>query len=235
MSSRVTNGAGPITVGPITVALLLLLLLTQTAGTAQVRLADESDRAAFRSWFALLAEAQFEERAPDVTDCAALVRFAFREALRAHTAEWLKRVRLPFIPTFPDVRSAPAPTPDGWPLFRVTDGPSPRYAEFADARTLVSLNARPLGRQTSALQAGDLLYFKQPTQSQPDHLMVFVGRSFFDEDAQDWIVYHTGPVDDGPGEVRKVRLPDLLRHPAPRWRPTASNPLFVGVFRLSVL
>ncbi len=31
-----------------------------------------------------------------------------------------------------------------------------------------------------ALQPGDLLYFHQPEQSQPDHLMVFVGRSFFD-------------------------------------------------------
>jgi uncharacterized protein len=214
---------------------MLVVLVAQSDGAAQVRLADESDRAAFRSWFALLADAQFEEPAPEVTDCAALVRFAFREALRAHTTEWVKRVRLPFTPTFPDVRSAPEPTPHGWPLFRIADGPSPRYAEFADARTIVSLNARPLGRQTAALQPGDLLYFRQPTQSQPDHLMVFVGRSFFDHDGQDWIVYHTGPLDDGPGEVRKVRLQDLLRHPAPRWRPSPANPQFVGVFRLSVL
>jgi len=39
---------------------------------AQVRLADASDRAAFRSWFVLLADAQFERPAPDVVDCAAL-------------------------------------------------------------------------------------------------------------------------------------------------------------------
>jgi uncharacterized protein YfaT (DUF1175 family) len=65
--------------------------------------------------------------------------------------------------------------------------------------------------------------------------MVFVGRSMFDRQHADWVVYHTGPGDDGPGEVRKVRLDNLLQHPAPRWRPTASNPQFVGIFRLSAL
>ena len=38
--------------------------------------ADASDRAAFRSWFVLLADLQFEQPADEVTDCAALVRFA---------------------------------------------------------------------------------------------------------------------------------------------------------------
>ena len=123
----------------------------------------------------------------------------------------------------------------GWPLFRVTSGRSPRYAEFADARTLIALNTRAIGRDTARLQPGDLLYFTQPTQSQPDHLMVFVGRSFFDREASDWIVYHTGPFDGGPGEVRKVRLHDLLQHPSPRWRPLTSNARFVGIYRLLTL
>ena len=66
--------------------------------------------------------------------------------------------------------------------------------------------------------------------------MVFVGRSFFDEDGRDWVVYHTGPIDGGPGEVRKVRLAAIsLRHPSPRWRPLPANPKFVGVFRLALL
>ena len=38
-----------------------LLVLTAPV-SAQVRLADESDRAAFRAWFVLLADAQFERR-----------------------------------------------------------------------------------------------------------------------------------------------------------------------------
>ena len=51
----------------------------------------------------------------------------------------------------------------------------------------------------------------------------------------DWIVYHTGPDGASPGEVRKVSLADLERHPSPRWRPVAANPAFVGVFRLTIL
>jgi uncharacterized protein YfaT (DUF1175 family) len=207
-----------------------------TAGpSAQVRLADESDRAAFRAWFVLLADAQFERRTDDVADCAALVRHAVREALRSHTPEWVRRSGLPFTPQFADVRSAPRAGSSGLPLFRITPDPNPRYAEFADAKTLIALNARPLGRDTRALQPGDLLYFRQPGQREPDHLMVFVGRSHFDPDGDDWVVYHTGALDDGPGEVRKVRLSTLLQHPAPRWRPLPTNPSFVGVFRLMFL
>lgn len=202
---------------------------------AQVRLADESDRAAFRSWFVLLAEAQFERAAPEVNDCAALVRFAFREALRPHSPEWARLVALPFTPQFPDVRSAPRPAAAGWPLFRVGDGPPARWGEFADAKTLVALNSVPVGRDATRARPGDLLYFQQPGQSQPDHLMIVIGPSFFDSDGVDWVVYHTGPSDEGPGEIRKVRLETLARHPSPRWRPVASNPQFVGVFRLGAL
>jgi uncharacterized protein YfaT (DUF1175 family) len=214
---------------------LLPLVALSTGVHAQVRLADESDRAAFRAWFTLLADSQFEHRAEEVTDCAALVRFAFREALRAHTPEWARRLSIPFTPGFPDVRSAPPVTPRGWSLFRVTEVPYTTYGEFADAKTLIKLNTRALGRQTSALAPGDLLYFQQPSQSEPDHVMVFVGRSFYDDGGQDWVVYHTGPSNEGPGEVRKVRLRDLQQHPAARWRPIESNPRFVGVFRLAVL
>jgi uncharacterized protein YfaT (DUF1175 family) len=220
---------------PLILALASMLLSPTARPAAQVRLADESDRAAFRSWFTLLADAQFERTTADVADCAALIRHAFREALRAHTPEWVRRAALPFAPQFADVRSAPKPGPGGWPLFRVTPDPAPAYAEFADARTIVTLNSRSLGRDTRALRAGDLLYFHQPEQSAPDHLMVFVGRSAFEPDGEDWVVYHTGPGDDGPGEVRKVRLSILSQHPAPRWRPIAANPHFVGVFRLAAL
>jgi uncharacterized protein YfaT (DUF1175 family) len=217
------------------VALAVAAWCTSAAISAQVRLADESDRAAFRSWFVLLADAQFERPTDDVQDCAALVRHAVREALRAHTPEWVRRSGLPFTPQFADVRSAPRAGADGMPLFRVTSDPSSRFAEFADARTLVNLNARALGRDRRALRPGDLLYFHQPGQREPDHLMVFVGRSHFEPDGDDWVVYHTGPLDGGPGEVRKVRLSTLTEHPAPRWRPLASNPSFVGVFRLAIL
>jgi hypothetical protein len=226
-------------------ALLLALLIGATPMTPQVRLQDEADRAAFRSWFLFLADAQFYRSTPDVTDCAALVRHAFREALRVHSPEWLRRAALPFAPPFPDVRRPPRPQGDAWPLFRIHDD---RYAEFADAATIVRLNTRLVGRDAGAARPGDLLFFHQSDQRAPDHLMVFVGRSLFERAGDDWVVYHTGP--DGrpgaaaaqatpqkrdPGEVRKVRMTDLLQHPSPRWRPLQANPRFLGVFRLAIL
>lgn len=218
----------------ITVAVAVLLV--GTGLSAQVRLADESDRAAFRSWFVLLADAQFERPTEDVKDCAGLVRHAVREALRAHTPEWVRRSGLPFTPQFPDVRSGPKAGPDGLPLFKVKVGPPAAYAEFADAKTLIYLNTRSQGRSTNALQPGDLLFFHQQGQrEQPDHLMVFIGRSAFEKEGDDWVVYHTGPIDGGAGEVRKARLSALAQHPSPRWRPTTANPNFVGVYRLGML
>ena len=220
---------------PLAAVVAVLACVLTADLSAQIRLADESDRAAFRAWFVLLADAQFERPTEDVTDCAALVRHAVREALRAHTPEWARRSGLPFTPQFADVRSAPRGGADGMPLFRVSSDSTPKYAEFADAKTLIRLNTHALGRDTRALRPADLLYFRQPGQKEPDHLMVFVGRSPFESEGDDWIVYHTGPLDGGPGEVRKVRLSTLMQHPAPRWRPLTSNPSFVGVFRLSVL
>lgn len=229
------------------------------APAAQLRLLDESDRAAFRAWFVFLADAQFYRTTPDVNDCAALVRHAYREALRAHTPEWARLAALPIARSFPDVRRPPKTAPASWPLFRVSDSPRPTYAEFANARTIVQLNARRVGREIGALRPGDLLYFRQPEQTDPDHLMVYIGPSALEPGPRDWIVYHTGPstrlseqgdsLGAGPplpdmaaaatsassGEVRKVRLADLTRHPAPRWRPVAANARFVGIFRLSPL
>lgn len=216
-------------------AAVLVVAGGSTLASAQVRLGDESDRAAFRAWFTLLADAQFDRPAAEVIDCASLVRFAMREALRAHTPAWHRRIGLPFAPQFPDVRSAPTATADHLPLFRVTGTTPPRYAEFADARTLIALNSVPMGRDARQARPGDLLYFRQPSQAQPDHLMVMVGASHFEAEGRDWVVYHTGPTDEGPGEVRKVRLSVLAAHPAPRWRPLAANPQFIGVFRLTAL
>lgn len=227
--------------------LILALALATPAASAQVRFTDEADREAFRRWFVMLADAQFYRTTPDVTDCAALVRHAVREAVRSATPDWRRRVGLPMgVATPAPVRARTAERDGALLLFRVAAGPAPRYAEFADARTLVTRNARAAGRDLDALRPGDLLYFHQEGQALPDHLMVFVGPSAFERDGRDWIVYHTGPSTDAPatsvagptpddrGEVRKVRLADLRRHPSPAWRPEPANARFVGIFRLDL-
>jgi uncharacterized protein YfaT (DUF1175 family) len=213
-------------------AVLGFVLLAAALLPAQLRLADEADRAAFRRWFVLLADAAFYQPPPEVTDCAALVRYAMREALRPHTAEWRRRAGLPALDLPADVRERP-PARDGMvPLFRVSAPTGDPGAEFADARTIIRWNTRLLSRDLRDARPGDLLYFRQPGQRQPDHLMIVVGPSPLDTSARDFVVYHTGPDGKDPGEIRKVRAADLARHPAPRWRPQASNAAFVGVFRL---
>jgi uncharacterized protein len=216
-------------------AALVAAALAVPSLIAQVRLSDEADRAAFRAWFVLLADAAYYEPIAEVTDCAGLVRYAMREALRPHTAEWIRRTGLPLTPAVAEVRERPVAAAGHMPLFRVADDPRVPYAEFADAKTLIRFNARFIARDIGALRPGDVLYYQQPSQHTPDHLMIYVGSSPFDPSSTDFVVYHTGPADDGSaGEMRKARLADLVRHPAARWRPVASNPHFVGIFRLTV-
>ena len=216
------------------VAVALGVALLTGGLAADTRRLAGGDRTAFLQWFVLVADAQFEQPAAEVTDCAALVRYAFREALRPHSPEWARRTGLTFVPRFPDVRSGPAPGPQGWPLFRTAGGGDPRYAEFADARTLVTLNSRLVGRDAAQARPGDLLYYHRQGAAQPDHVMVFIGPSTFDP-GDDWVVYHTGPDGASAGEVRKVRLSELQRHPSPTWRPLATNAAFKGVFRWDLL
>jgi uncharacterized protein len=220
---------------PRLVAVVAAVALHAVTASAQLRLADESDRAAFRRWFVLLADAAFYQPPNDVSDCAGLVRYAMREALRPHTAEWRRLAKLPLPGLPPDVRARP-PAPDGlMPLFRVSARAADPPAEFADAMTIVRWNTRLVSRDVNDARPGDLLYFRQPGQRRPDHLMIVVGPSPLDTSADDFLVYHTGPDGDDPGGIRKVRAADLARHPAPRWRPRPSNGAFIGVFRLIVL
>ncbi len=216
-------------------ALLTALLLVAPASPARPTL-DAQDRAAFLAWFTLLADAQFYRPTPDVTDCAALIRHAAREALREHTPEWQRRLAIPGGHVRPELHSRLVARGNSVPLFKVADAPSPRYAEFADARTILRLNTSPIGRDVAAARPGDLLAFRQSSGRLPDHLMVFVGRSAFEADRADWVVYHTGPdlAAGSPGEMRKAALADLRQHPAARWRPTADNPAFHGVYRLAI-
>src|SRR5690348_13183556 len=58
-----------------------------------LHLDSAADRAAFRDWFTAIAEYQAvrpEQDVPaEIKDCAALLRFAYREALARHSAAWL--------------------------------------------------------------------------------------------------------------------------------------------------
>ena len=62
-----------------------------------LRLDDDRDRMAFRRWFTFLAETQYFQapgaRPAEIDDCAALIRYAYRETFRAHDAGWAEAAR----------------------------------------------------------------------------------------------------------------------------------------------
>jgi uncharacterized protein YfaT (DUF1175 family) len=224
-----------------------------------LRLNSPADRDAFRRWFRFLAEVQAlaprEALPAEIVDCAALARFAYREALRAHDATWAGALRLSALPAIPSVEKYVYPfTPVGAALFRVRPGPlaesdvaNGAFAEFADAKTLSRFNAHYITRQVSRAVPGDLLFYRQASHLEARqetlqvggddsyHTMIFLGPSQLEPGAQAWVAYHTGPLGAGPGEIRRVTIEDLLRHPEPRWRPVPGNPYFLGVYRWNIL
>jgi uncharacterized protein YfaT (DUF1175 family) len=210
-----------------------------------LRLHDAADRAAFRRWFTLLAESQYLGSQPsaDIDDCAALLRYAYREALRVHDSAWAKSVSLPAVPAAGEIRQFHYPyTPLGAALFRVKEGSfsvddltDGAFAEFADAKTLSRYNAYPLGRDLSRARSGDLLFFRQEGHDFPFHAMIYLGSSQIDSNREPLVVYHTGPIGKSKGEIRRVTVAELANFPDPRWRPVPSNPSFLGVYRWNIL
>lgn len=211
-----------------------------------LRLGPE-DEEAFRKWFTFLAESQYykppERLAVEIDDCAALLRFAYREALREHDAQWANDLELDLVASFPAVRKYHYPfTPLGAGLFRIrtgsfrsTDTSDGTFAQFADAETLQRLNTHLVSRDINAARPGDLLFYRQLEQRMPFHAMIYLGPSHFEVGTDSWIVYHTGPIGKTKGEVRRPAIQTLLRHPEPQWRPLVSNSNFLGVYRWNVL
>jgi uncharacterized protein len=212
-----------------------------------LRLHTRQDQEAFRTWFVAIAEAQ-ADRSPipkEIQDCAALLRFAYRESLRSHDEAWL--ATYPGLAELSSVHQYDYPhTPLGANLFRVRPGSFEQadlgngaFAQFADARTLMEHNTYLLGRDIRRAQPGDLLFYRQLDQQSPYdvpggqryhspfHSMIVCGdRS---------VVYHTGPIHQGKGEMRRLQLTDLLHHPDVRWRPVQENDNFLGVYRWNIL
>jgi uncharacterized protein len=207
-----------------------------------------NDRDNFRRWFTWIAETQFyklsDEWNTEQRDCAGLVRFAWRESLRKHDRGWYQRMGETFEPIAGDVSIGLTSEPLREKLFRTMPGNystrdigEGKFSEFADAQTLKMFNATFVGRDRQQAQPGDLLFFHQPwVQKFPYHVMIFLSEPrLANENARDWVVYHTGTSPQDAGEVKKVRLSVLDQHPNKRWRPLPNNPNFLGFYRLKIL
>jgi uncharacterized protein YfaT (DUF1175 family) len=212
-----------------------------------LRLDDSHDRHAFRQWFTWLAEAQYFQpaatRPPEITDCAALVRYAYREALHRHDSAWANSAGLMVVPALDSIEKYEYPfTPLHANLFRTRPGPyvaadavNGAFRQFADAETLWRYNASVFSRDLSRAQPGDLLFFRQAEGREPFHTMIYVGKSQLRPDGERYVLYHTGPTGKDPGEMRRLTVEQLLRFPQPEWRPVASNSSFLGIARWNIL
>jgi uncharacterized protein YfaT (DUF1175 family) len=224
-----------------------------------VRLDRPQDRETFVRWLTFLAESQFYlQAAPhsspassEIRDCAGLIRFAFRNSLVVHNEAWRRAMNLnaagadqpDFAPDFGNIQGFTYPNWilgtslfRTWPgTFALADLNNGAFAQFADAATLLRYNTFPVSRDVRAAQPGDLLFYYQPGQSEAYHSMLFVGRSYFRPEGEDWVVYHTGDLGGGRGEVREVGVKLLMDHPDPRWRPLIANQRFLGVYRFELL
>jgi uncharacterized protein YfaT (DUF1175 family) len=207
-----------------------------------LRLADPADQAAFRRWFTLIAEYQAIRRpaevSAEITDCASLLRYSYREALKRHDEGWFQTTGIEVAAPPGEIRAWSYPhTPLGTGLFRVRPGTfesddisNGAFAQFADAKTLVERNAYFVSRDVRAALPGDLLFYRQFGQSSPWHSMIVVRSGASAE-----VVYDTGPDHGRPGELRRVLLSELLDHPEPQWRPLTGNPNFLGIYRWNIL
>jgi uncharacterized protein YfaT (DUF1175 family) len=208
------------------------------------------DRENFRKWFTLIAEGQFyqlsDQWKAEQRDCAGLVRFAWREALRNHDRAWFQKMGPGYAPVAPDVaRYSLEQGPLGEKIFRTNfgsykDGEAANgtFSEFADGRSLKNFNAKFISRDRREAQPGDLLFFYQPwVQKFPYHVMIFLGGAKLGGGHQgnDYVVYHTGSSPTDEGTVKKVELSILDHHPNKRWRPVESNSNFLGFYRLKIL
>ena len=206
-----------------------------------LRLHSAEDRRAFRNWFSALAEDAAGKPAKqlpaEIDDCAALLRYAYREALKKHDENWLEAREMTDRAAIASITQYHYPdTPLGASLFRVRAGTfqtddlrDGAFAQFADARTLMQMNTHFIARNIRVAQVGDLLFYRQLEQNSPYHSMIVTGEH------GGWAVYHTGPSGRTKGEMRRVSIEDLEHHPDARWRPLPENSNFLGVYRWNIL
>ena len=185
-----------------------------------LRLDSAADRDAFLRRFTRIAASQARDTAPEVTDCSSLIRHAYREALREGGEPGPEKYMWPWTPAGPRLFRVAAGS------FSAADLDNGALSEFADAETLMRRNTHFISRDVARGRPGDILFYRQRTGDSPWHAMVLLEGA---------VVYHTGPDGKLKGEVRLPALPDLMRHPEPRWRPLEGNPYFLGAYRWNIL
>ncbi len=219
----------------------------------QAELISYHDKSNFRLWFAYIALSQYYHPSPlwskHERDCAGLIRFSYKEALKKHDDKWFSSMPFLIDVNIPDILSFNYPHVPilGTRIFRIATGEfRPQdvnsierfFSTYATAYNLVKYNVKKIGKSEKGVKKGDILVFYNPYDSKmPFHTMIFIGNDMFGdpEGPRDWLLYHTGPrLGDG-GVIKKVRRSMLKHHRDLRWRPIPENPFFLGYFRFKIL
>lgn len=201
-------------------------------------LRTSADRHNFRRWFTNIALSRHLNPTDEITDCASLVLYAYREALGAHDERWranfgeLLDLSIPEIAAF----SYPKVPYIGTDIFRLADGPyksgdrkAGKLGNFADVQHLMNYHTIKVTRSlVDRVLPGDLLFFT-PRDSEA-HVMIYV-----EIKGEPYVVYHTGPGGASEGEMRLVKLETLMALDEETWRPDEANPAFAGFYRFKIL
>ncbi len=206
-------------------------------------LISESDRNNFIEWFVSIAESQYYVKSHKWEkvhhDCAGLINFCYKEALKKHDNDWYKNFSYIVNKDIPDVNRFNYPDipvlndnvfRSGTGVFNSEDLSKDIFKTSADANNLLNFNLNFISRSISMIKKGDLLFFNV-IQNIPEtfHTMIYTGN-------EDYLIYHTGDIDESnEGEVRKVKLHDLFLHPDKNWHPEEANPSFLGIYRWKLL
>lgn len=229
-----------------------------------IDLSSESDRTAFRRWFTTIALGQLthmDDRWHD-RDCAGLIRYCYREALKRHDNAWLASRRWLITGAIPDVKKYNYPNVPlvGTRVFNVGRREPQQNGRREGAIPAGTSGTGPL--QNEAARGGPLRLdqfsdFAEAARLK-DNSLVFVSRDpagalpgdvifYLNDTDSEWpyhsmiylgggsTVYHTGPDGDKPGIVKRLTLAQLGQHPNPRWHPTEGNPYFLGFYRWRIL
>lgn len=251
--------------GPIEARLELTPSLADRNGNGYpdaMDLTSESDRTAFRRWFTTIALGQMthlDDRWHD-RDCAGLLRFCYREALKRHDNNWLASRRWLITGAIPDVKKYNYPNVPlvGTRVFNA--GARAEPPDDARGTVMPAGNADAPPEAERRPRKGSLRDFHEFAEAArlKDNSLAFISRSqdaalpgdvifYLNDSDADWpyhsmiylgsgvTVYHTGPDGDNPGIVKRLSLQQLARHPNPRWHPVESNPYFLGFYRWRIL
>ena len=191
---------------------------------------NEEDSRNFRKWFLEIAKSQFARKSNSWKDrdCSGLIRFAYKEALKKHDKKWEKEIG--FFHSSADQKmdvkkyNYPNIPLVGVNIFKISDT---KFGVFADAYHLLKYNVDFISKDYKDAKPGDILFFYHPLSlDMPYHSMIYTG---------DGVLYHTGPIEDEEGELRYMKLEDVLNHFPLDWKPLSINSKFLGFFRFKIL